>query len=951
MMIRALTLVALLLAFAVEAPAQFIQSAATGPWSAPSTWTRPGGGPALPRAGDTVLIQAGHRVTLDTRKDIQGLAHLDVRGHFEVADRRDYLMRVSRIDVGRGGAMGATFEVGSFVRPFRHRFVLVLDDQHLSGAYGDPFEHLSFMVHPGAALEMHGRTVTPAGAEIASWLRLAEGHHLEKGATSMTLEADPHWRVGDRVVIASTDFDMNQAEVVQLKEVAGATVGFSPPLVFGHHAGVEHGVDERAEVGLLNRNIVVRSDSATLLRGGHVMAMQMGGVHGNLRLDGVEFRGMGWHGAHGRYPIHWHLCGTLPPGSNYVRNCSIHRASNRAITIHQTQGAEVLNNVAYDVIGHAFYLEDRVETDNRIIGNLGLVTKRPDPTGFVAQLGDVWPATGQPFFHASDKEVSTFWITHSQNTVVGNVAAGSAGHGIWYDPDPAANLQQIGVWLNNVAHSNGINGFHQEDARPFAYDVNAANPLDAVFEVRGLAAWKNRQAGIWNRCFGQALFVEAKLADNRIGVYFSSEGIQHDTAFEIGLGPVVQQLTLAETFSSQILRNSIVVGESANRGNPMTAVELGWPGGARSLPDAGQPQWELKGVEIYDGFIGIENTTFRNFRDVVLATPVVRGGETFALRPASALASRGERSTLIPGIPWGVDPRNMVSGLDIDDSVDHAMLFAIAHPPVPPLPGVVANAPAGADVHGANGIHATMIYDLDGSLGGAPNSYWINDNPLLVPNGAAPATLVGQHHLEPIEVQGPAAPHTGECYVQLMINFPNDASTKEITYIEFTAKDRGNGKLKVFDAHGSNINEPRHVFLTTLLADDPSSTQTFERYALSYPPGHQSQNDPRDMFIKLQFGENERHVMLEIPYQGGPPTNIICYPEIDPPRSLYAHPVTAPNLNAALPFFDDGQHDEFDYYYDAANQTLVLKPTIYDPDQSSVHKILDGRAMVMIIQG
>ncbi|MCB9833401.1 MAG: hypothetical protein H6807_13105 [Planctomycetes bacterium] len=943
---------ALLLMLAVLTPAQTIQSQRSGRWSDPGTWSRLTGNGALPGPGDAVLIQPGHRLLLDTNQGLDDLAHLDLRGQLAVEDRRDYRLEVSRIDIGRGGAGGARLRVGTPARPFGHRFVVVLDDRYLSPNYGDPLEHLSFMVHPGATLTLQGQVSRGPGLPIRSWLRLAEGPQLEVGATRMVLEEIPGWRRGDEIVIASTDFDMTQAEVLRIKAVNGRTIDFSPPLRWSHHAGVEFGVDERAEVGLLRRNIVVRSSSQTARRGGHLMAMRSGSTHGNLQLGGVELRGLGWYGALGRYPVHWHLCGTLAADSNWLRNCSIHDCFNRAVTIHQTNGAVVEDCVIHDTWGHAVYLEDRVEVDNLIRGNLGLLTRRPDTDGQVAALGDIWPTTGQPFFRSSDLEPSTFWITRARNTIVGNVAAGSAGHGIWYDPDIAAPLQSVGTWQDNVCHSNEINGFHQEDARPFAYDPSRPNALDGLFRVSGLRAWKNRQAGIWNRCYGQALFEDVRLADNRIGVYFSSEGIQHDSAFELGIGPVIQQLTSAQMMSAQVLRDAVIVGESSNRGNPRTPVELAWPGGPRSLPVPSEPQWELKGVEIYDGFIGVEDTVFRNFRDAVLPQPVTRNGETFALRPAAALASRGERSTLVPGIPWGVDPRNMVRGLDLDQSVDHPALFAIAHAPVSALPGQVVNAPPGAVVNAGNGLHATMIYDLDGSLGGLPETYWVTENPLLLPLGTPPAPRVGPHHLEPLPVPGPATFHGGECFAQLLINIANDAGTSAITYIRFTAEDRANGQLDVYEIHGSSASEGRRNYVTTLLCDAPSrSQQPFERYRLDYPPGHQAQDDPRDFVLKFQFGENERHVMLSIPYHGGPPSSIVCYPEVDPQRSLYAYPIGAPDLNAALPIFDDGIHDEWDYYYDAANERLILKPTLYDPNLPSGHWLLDGRSMIMDVRG
>lgn len=58
-------------------------------------------------------------------------------------------------------------------------------------------------------------------------------------------------------------------------------------------------------------------------------------------------------------------------------------------------------------MGHAFFLEDGAETGSVLRANLGLLTRRSN-----ALL-------------ATDTTPATFWITHPNNTLVGNVAAGA----------------------------------------------------------------------------------------------------------------------------------------------------------------------------------------------------------------------------------------------------------------------------------------------------------------------------------------------------------------------------------------------------------------------------------------------------------------------------------------------------------------------------------------------
>lgn len=72
------------------------------------------------------------------------------------------------------------------------------------------------------------------------------------------------WKVGDTLVIASTDYDQNQAEVVNITQIVNpTTINFVPALKYGHHAGTYNGLEERAEVARLNRNIVIRGDAGS----------------------------------------------------------------------------------------------------------------------------------------------------------------------------------------------------------------------------------------------------------------------------------------------------------------------------------------------------------------------------------------------------------------------------------------------------------------------------------------------------------------------------------------------------------------------------------------------------------------------------------------------------------------------------------------------------------------
>ena len=54
---------------------------------------------------------------------------------------------------------------------------------------------------------------------------------------------------------------------------------------------------------------------------------------------------------------------------------SIHDSYSRFVTVHGTHEAIVQDNVGYNCVGHGFFLEDGYETENKLIGNLGIMVK------------------------------------------------------------------------------------------------------------------------------------------------------------------------------------------------------------------------------------------------------------------------------------------------------------------------------------------------------------------------------------------------------------------------------------------------------------------------------------------------------------------------------------------------------------------------------------------------
>jgi cell migration-inducing and hyaluronan-binding protein len=469
-----------------------------------------------------------------------------------------------------------------------------------------------------------GGTLNLHGDRTNAWTRLSSTANA--GATSIQVLDARGWKVGDEIVLASTDFDARQAERRTITAIRRNTVTLDKPLAYMHFGKITFGVDQRGEVGLLTRNIKIQAsaDAEQSFFGGHIMAMPTS----TMRVSGVELHRMGQNLTLARYPIHWHLVGDAK--GQYIRNAAIHDTYNRCVTVHGTNYLQVENNVTYNNVGHCFFMEDGIEIGNQFVKNLAIQTKchtsKPcDPTdlapfGSTADLLN-FKTTGQDSKEVlipSDNTVSSYWITNPDNTYVGNVAAGSDATGFWFAfPDhPTGAFEGTDVskktwpvhtkfreFKGNVAHSNFDSLMQDRAPLPngrlrvwgyiaFANPADRTDPLESV--VEDFTAYKNRNSGIWAR--GEMhVYKGLKFADNGIG--FTHAGGNFDRSFY--------------TFTSRVL-DSVFVGESENIGNPRAPSEIAY---GRSLPQPKVPDFPIRAYEFYDYHHELDNNTFVNYED------------------------------------------------------------------------------------------------------------------------------------------------------------------------------------------------------------------------------------------------------------------------------------------------------------------------------------------------
>ena len=328
-----------------------------------------------------------------------------------------------------------------------------------------------------------------------TWTHLAET--APAGSTEIVLKQPVTWKAGDKIVIATTSDrnSMKENEEMTIASVSadGYTLGLTTPLKYQHISIAQtfgdKEVESRAEVGLLTRNILIRgtmneqfvevlpaceqefnsgaafSDAMQTCFAGkfgeELGSDEMGAIiivspkykdQGlvEARIEYTEFTNVGQAFRVGRYPIHFHLPGNM--STSYIRGNAIHHSNNRACTLHDVSNLLVEKNVAFNIKGLTFFLEDGVEQWNTLQYNLAVFTRMSNSL----LNPDINPAS--------------FWIVNPNNKFRHNSCAGGTHFCFWLRPasvpdgpsftrNYCPNRVPFDEFHNNTAHSMGWYGF------------------------------------------------------------------------------------------------------------------------------------------------------------------------------------------------------------------------------------------------------------------------------------------------------------------------------------------------------------------------------------------------------------------------------------------------------------------------------------------------------------
>lgn len=378
------------------------------------------------------------------------------------------------------------------------------------------FGYKVLAVSVGGTLQLYGKKGAFYGASDlnpqqsgTSWVRL-NGSILGKTAKSLTVASPVDWEVGDHIVVTTTDYLPSHSEELVICKITGNTIDFDAaynaakpcPDTVADRKAIEwthngepydlsrlpsrlkikktvngkQAAETRAAVGLLSRSIRIVSEGKIFGQplppapcpsepctdyyfGGHTIVRQ---GFAAFQVQGVEFRQLGQGGRIAHYPVHFHMARKTPPNT-FIKDSSINESMTRWITVHGTQGVLVERNVGYLSIGHGFYIEDAVETDNKFYSNLGVfarasVQNTQNPRKVPGILASPDEVLGNTKFTSDKATPAVFWITNGWNEFQGNMAAGAGMCGVcfWEIPAYVSGPSRTKVWASYASEQDGV---------------------------------------------------------------------------------------------------------------------------------------------------------------------------------------------------------------------------------------------------------------------------------------------------------------------------------------------------------------------------------------------------------------------------------------------------------------------------------------------------------------
>lgn len=612
-----------------------VTSTASGNWSDAAAWSTK----KVPVAGDRVLVSAGHNITYDAVNDAK-ISCIEVRGHMRFATGKNTRLKTNNIMVQDEGYL----EIGSAANPVASGVTaeVIIADQKIDRKI-DPAE-LGAGIESMGKITMHGAVKTPTFVRLAA--------EPLAGQKTLTVEQPvASWKAGDHIVIPDTrqlretergDAYQPQDEKLTIAAVAGKTITLATPLKF-NHKGARDGADKLEflpHVGNLTRNVLVRSENPAGTRG-HMIFMSRADI--DLRyvevremgrtkmgvLDNTEFDNNGklqklGTNQIGRYAIHFHhnFGPKQTPANGYqftlVGN-SVDSAPKWGVTVHNSHYGLAQDNVVYNTHGAGMVTEDGTESFNVFDHNFAM---RSGGSGDFAPRSGYAGAAPDP-----GGEGAGFWFRGPNNYIRNNVAANADvfGYGL-----AAGTLGDVQIPAFKGADMSLAKETKKVDTTEIPVLEFTNNEAYGAIQTGVALGWNAtvNNFRVWNSArHGVTATPTDKLTVDTLTVRGDKSVLTNE--FETPAGVWVGDY-LSKTIA---IRNVNVQGLRTGITSPFVRMS--------EKPEPGRG----------DGTLAVENSYFRNYLGVVVATSYRALSRND--KPLKAAVVRSSVFEPLPGVPAG----------------------------------------------------------------------------------------------------------------------------------------------------------------------------------------------------------------------------------------------------------------------------------------------------------
>ncbi|KAM3144665.1 hypothetical protein pb186bvf_003272 [Paramecium bursaria] len=492
-------------------------------WSQINTW----GGAVFPSDGDSVIVQKGQTLIVDMVTPklvsifVEGILTFADNGYQNSLDANYIIIHYGKL------------QIGSKQKPYQSQASINLR--------GD-IEQTQLGLFGNKVLACYYCQFQVFGQERLVWTTL--GYTIQVGDTQLFVDEEVDWKVGEQILITSSNFDQLQTEVHTINQISAdkKTISTQLPFLYQHYSDTEaYGVrslNNKVQVGLLSRNIQIMGEKSISDYGYHftVYGDQYQGTQ--VQIQYAEFINGGQPQIVGRYPIYFRQNKIL--FNSYLIGNSIHDNNARCITIKNVEQLIINNNICYNTFGNSIYFETGNEINNIISHNLVSVTKTID----ILFQNDISPAS--------------YFIQNPQNSINQNIAAGSDYAGFILDFKSSTDLdltdyrssQLITEFSQNQAYSNKYYGLYilnyipnlnygQQPRDYISQDPFSKNqPIKST--INDFISRLNGKYGIYIEQIGNVEFSQSQLSDNKIAALYVREsdwaraGLTLDSSLIVG---------------------------------------------------------------------------------------------------------------------------------------------------------------------------------------------------------------------------------------------------------------------------------------------------------------------------------------------------------------------------------------------------------------------------------